>query len=153
MIRATSGGLQGAVSGLVATGAMSAVMLAAQRLGLVGKLPPRKIVQRWLAAHGVPWHRRRGQHGVATVSHFAFGASAGWVFGLLARALGLRRPTGLALGGAYGAAVWAVAYGLVLPAAGLMPRPEQDRPGRQGVMAGAHLIYGAVLGGLAAPRK
>jgi hypothetical protein len=153
MAKAGAGVFQGAISGVVATAVMSAIMLTAQRLGLVGKLPPRKIIQRWLAAQGVPWRRRRGLHGFATFGHFAFGTGAGILFAVVARALTLRRPAGIALGGGYGAAVWAAAYGLVLPATGLMPSPDWDRTDRQAVMAAAHLVYGAVLGGLVAPRS
>jgi hypothetical protein len=130
---------------------MSALMLAAQQIGMVGKLPPHKIVQGLLAKRGTPWHRRRRRHGLSALSHFAFGAGAGALFGWLSAATGTRRPASVILGSAYGAGIWAIAYGVVLPATGLMPWPGGDRPGRQEVMAAAHLVYGGVLGALTDP--
>jgi hypothetical protein len=121
---------------------MSALMLGARHAGLMGTMPPVKITARLLDRVRV---RRRGdeQDVAATLLHFAFGAAAGGVFGLVRRRLPL--PPVLA-GVAYGAGVWFVSYKGWVPALGIMPPPERDRPGRPQSMLVAHLVYGATLG-------
>ena len=42
--------------------------------------------------------------------------------------------------------VWIASYVGWVPAAGLMPRPSRDRPGRPTSMVLAHWIFGGTLG-------
>ncbi len=63
------------------------------------------------------------------------------VFGLLT---GGRRPR-VALGLAYGAAVWLVSYEGWVPKLTVQPPAHRDAPGRAATMAAAHLVYGGVL--------
>jgi hypothetical protein len=134
----------GVVEGLLATVAMSAVMLAAERAGLMGKQPPEKIVE-----HGL--HRglnveagEATENRLAVLGHAAFGAGAGALYAILHSAV-RRRPT-IATGLAYGLGVWAVSYKGWVPALGIMPPPKRDRPGRPAAMIAAHVVYGATLG-------
>lgn len=46
---------------------------------------------------------------------------------------------------------WLVNYGGWIPVLGILPPPHRDRTDRQATMIVAHLVYGAVLGALAAP--
>lgn len=141
---------------------MSAVMLAAQKAGLLGHMPPAKITDHLLAAlrirHRTPAPARKA---LATVNHFAFGGACGALFGLgygIARAKsssrgmrgGVGRVAPLAAGLAYGTAIWAVSYAGWVPALGIMPKPSRDRPGRPTSMVLAHWLYGTMLAKLVA---
>jgi hypothetical protein len=147
---------RGFVGGVVATVAMSAVMLAAQKAGLMGRMPPRKITDGLLGSLGIrrstPEPARKA---LATLNHFAFGAACGALFGLAhevsrnraaasgSRAEEHRAPVGAGI--AFGTAVWALSYAGWIPAAGIMPMPHRDRPGRPTSMVLAHWVFGAVL--------
>lgn len=136
----TSVALHGAGSGVAATVVMSAVMLAAGRLGLVGRQPPEAVVRR---AGDLVGAEPRGRTAalLASAAHLGFGASVGAAYALLP----LRRP-GAAPGVLTALAVWASSYAGWVPALGALPRPDQDRSDRQAVLAVSHVVYGAVLG-------
>lgn len=149
------GAARGLAGGIVATAAMSAFMLGAQKLGLMGRLPPMKITDALLGVigrrHDTPRPARRA---LATLNHFAFGGACGALFGLAhdlwrvgapstSGVRGHRAP--LAAGLAFGTAVWAVSYAGWVPALGIMPKPAHDRLGRLTSMVLAHWIFGGVL--------
>jgi len=142
--------LSGARVGLVATGAMSLLMLAGRRLGLIGALPPQTITERAvqeLAAGDRP--SRDDRQLLAGFVHFTLGAGAGAFFGLLTAGLrNLRISTGLGI--AYGTVVYLLSYMGWIPALNIMPPASRDRPGRVATMIGAHWVYGALLGLLVA---
>ena len=137
----------GAVAGSVATGAMSAVMFGAKRLGLMGQMPPEKITARFLDRLG--WTSRSGptQDLLATIVHVGFGAAAGSLFAILERRYRPPAPPVLA-GIVFATGVWLVSYQGWVPALGIMAPPSRDRPGRPQSMLVAHLVFGAVLGAL-----
>jgi uncharacterized membrane protein YagU involved in acid resistance len=137
--------VDGAVGGTLGTATMSAVMLAAQRAGLMGQQPPEKIAEAGLEKVGVGGVTERQEHALTTAAHFGFGASMGAAFGLLHRRLGPPVPPALA-GSLFGMAVWALAYKGVVPRLGIMPPPEQDRRGRPASMVIGHLVWGATTG-------
>jgi uncharacterized membrane protein YagU involved in acid resistance len=140
--------IRGATAGTVATALMSALMLAARRLGITGTLPPEKITSKMLRRHGIRADAGQ-QDAIALGLHFAFGAAAGGAFGVIAR----RVPVpSVPLGIAYGTAIWGVSYMGWLPSVGLMPRADHDQRGRQAVMLAGHLVFGATLGVLAGRR-
>lgn len=117
-------------------------MLGAQRLGLLGEQPPRKVsnaVLDTIAPTADEATRRLG----TTLVHLGIGALAGVAHQLGRRAV--RRPKPAApLGAAVGGAFWALNYWVLAPATGLMPPPDRDRSDRPIVMFGAHLVWGAV---------
>lgn len=127
--------VRGAAAGLLATGAMSLLMLAEKRLGLLGEPPPRRLTRKLL---GLPPSDTLDV--AAIVAHWGFGAAMGSTFALLPSQA--RAPGGGAL---FGLAVWAANYAGWLPATGLMPWPSKDRPGRPASMALSHLAYGGAL--------
>ena len=139
--------LGGAVGGLVATVAMTAVMAGAQRAGLLGKMPPRKIVDSLVGRATGRKPRPATSKPLAALAHLGFGAAVGAGYGALARK---RRPLAgaAARGLGYATLVWLVSYGGWVPALRIMPPPTRDRPDRQATMVAAHLVYGAVLGAL-----
>ncbi len=131
--------VRGAESGVLATAAMSAVMLAGDRAGLMSDQPPKRIVRALLPGHG---HRpKRGERVLGALAHFGFGAAGGAAFALLCG--GRRAP--VTLGVTYGLAIWFVSYQGWVPKLGVLPPIPEDRPGRQAVMAAGHVVYGATL--------
>jgi hypothetical protein len=134
----------GFASGVLATLPMSAVMWAAQRAGLLGRMPPAKITD--AAARAVRHRPPRGRprRVAAAALHLGFGGAAGAAYAWWA-ARG-RRRRGPAQGAAFGTLVWLASYAGWVPALGILPPPERDRPGRPASMLLAHWVYGAALG-------
>ena len=132
----------GAAAGVLATFAMSTVMLGAQRLGLLGEQPPRKVANAVLDTIAPTADEPMRELGT-TVVHLGIGALAGIAHQLGRRAA--RRPEPAApLGAAVGGGFWALNYWVLAPVSGLMPPPDRDRPDRPIVMFIAHLVWGAV---------
>ncbi|MGH6739015.1 MAG: DUF6789 family protein [Bradyrhizobium sp.] len=140
--------IRGAFAGTVATALMSALMLAARRLGITDTLPPEKVTSKMLRRHGIRPDRGE-QDALAAGLHFAFGAAAGGLFGVIARRVPAPR---VPLGMAYGAVIWGISYMGWVPSMGLMPRADHDERGRQTVILAGHLVFGATLGLLAGRR-
>ncbi|MFF5112960.1 DUF6789 family protein [Streptosporangium sp. NPDC000509] len=131
--------VRGAGSGVLATAAMSAVMLAGERAGLMRDQPPKRIVRGLL-----PGHRHRpksGERALGAIAHFGFGATGGAAFALFCG--GRRAP--VTLGVAYGLAIWLVSYQGWVPKLEVLPPIDEDQPGRRAVMAAGHVVYGAML--------
>ena len=139
----------GAVRGVGATVAMSVPVLLAPD-AVMGRRPPKHVAVGVLHRLGVDPGDEGERNVVSLLAHFGFGASMGSLFSVARSQL---KPPGPALvhGLVYGACVWAVSYKGWIPALGILPPPDRDRPGRQGVMLLAHLIYGGVLGVLEPP--
>lgn len=135
--------LRGTASGALATLAMSAIMYAAKRAGMLGEPPPRKITRSFVYALGV--HPKRRSLDLASLAaHVGFGAGMGGLYGLAKR----RRSSRFRAAGAgllYGAAIWTLSYAGWVPSLGIMAQPAHDRPGRPTAMLAAHAVYGAVL--------
>jgi len=137
----------GAIGGCLGTSAMSIVMVAGQKLGVLGGQPPSYVAGAGLDVLGL---RRTGkeQAALAVVLHVVFGSASGALFGLLSPRLHTRLAPRLQ-GVFFGALVWGLSYKGWIPALGIMPPPEQDHPGRPLVMLLAHGVYGLVLGAYA----
>ncbi len=138
---------EGAIAGGIATVPMSGAMAAAGTAGVMGRQPPELIADAALTAAGVPAPSREAEVSVAAVAHLGFGMAMGALFALLQRRLQPRTPPVLN-GIGFGLAVWAVSYRGWVPALGIMPPPERDRPGRPASMITAHVVYGAALGAI-----
>jgi hypothetical protein len=133
----------GAVAGTVGTVFMSTLMLAAQRAGLLGEQPPRKLSDTVLdAVSGIQVDEHTRRLGTAIV-HLGIGASAAALHQVGRQLAGGPRPAAI-WGGAFGAVFWALNYGVVAPATGIMPPPHRDRPYRAPVMLAANIVWGAV---------
>ena len=88
---------------------------------------------------------------LTVIGHLGFGVGIGVVFALLDRRV--RLPFGSAVHGVvYATLVWAASYKGWVPALGLMPPPERDRPGRPATMLVAHGVCGWPLGLIAGRR-
>ena len=136
--------LKGLLAGARASMAMSSTMRGAQAVGLIGKLPPRKITERALQAVGAGGAPRPVRSLAAAANHLAFGMACGALYASLGRA---RRFAPEPIPGIlFGTLVWAVSYAGWVPAARILPPPQDDDPRRVATMIGAHVVYGAVLG-------
>lgn len=126
--------LLGVIAGIAATSAMTSVMTRAARHLPPDEqypLPPREIIDDV---------RPPGDRATATLAaHYAFGAATGALYTALFR----RRS--MVGGAAYGAAVWAVSYLGVLPAAGILSTARHHPLRRNLLMLVAHLVWGAAL--------
>ena len=142
-------GLDGVIGGVAATGLMSLWMRAARRLALSPKepLPPERITRGMLrrAGAGVPPEPMRDV--VETLMHYGFGSTAGAIFGVLYRRLGLSRP-GPLQGIVFGLAVWASSYAGWVPGLAILPPPAQDDHRRAATILVGHIVYGAALGAI-----
>jgi hypothetical protein len=137
--------LRGAGAGLIATAAMSGVMLAARRLGLTPTLPPERIVQESAEAAGATAEPEQID-ALAGIAHLAFGAAGGALLAAVSRLIGPRLSAALAL--PWALVIWAGSYFGWVPALHILPPPPKDHPGRAWTMLVAHLVYGAVLAAL-----
>lgn len=144
--------LDGAIGGGIATAAMSAVMVASEKAGFMDRYPPEEIADAVLDAAGVPDSHEKTEDILAALLHFAFGIGTGSLFALLHRRLRLPIP-GVLHGLVFGSLVWAVSYKGWVPGLGIMPPPENDRPGRPQTMLFAHWVYGGILGAIVDRRK
>lgn len=142
----------GALDGGAATIVMSAAMLVARRAGWLGRAPPATITEHALDGVGAREVPERAVDALAAGAHLAFGAAAGALFRLVRRGPRGRRLAFLE-GAAYGAAIWVVSYAGWIPALGILPMPQRDRPGRPAAMFLAHLVFGGTLGLLAERRR
>lgn len=141
--------VQGLLSGALATGPMSLVMLIAGHAGAMGTQPPERLTDTALGAAGVGTASEGERDLAAALAHLGFGAGGGAAFSFLHRRLHLPLPS-VAQGVAFGVAVWAVSYQGWIPALGILPPADDDRPGRRRAMIAAHVVYGGVLGAVEA---
>jgi hypothetical protein len=135
---------RGAVAGAAATAAMSMVMTAVRRVGLIDKLAPRLIVEDTItrvAPSGLRFARP-----ATAMAHLAFGVGGGALFGLFGPALWGPR---LAKGLVFAAAVLLSSYEGWVPAAGILPPLHRQRPDRAAELLVGHAVYGLILGRLA----
>lgn len=142
-------------SGLVATTTMTASMFVLQKIGLLGRMPPRLLTERALGRLGLRRKTTTFTRNLLTAAmHYSFGASMGALFEVGRDAVATRRgrasspPAVVGSGVAFGTLVWVASYMGWIPAAGLMARPENDRPGRPTSMVLAHWIFGGTLGAI-----
>lgn len=126
----------GGFAGLVATGAMSALLVAADVTGVMNYEPPRRIIDKFFPRFPLPL-----RDAAAVLAHFGYGVTGGCLYAVV-RKQHSTRDAGLA----YGVFVWAVGYEGWLPAMGILPPAHRDKTGRALTMLAAHLLYGAVLG-------
>jgi hypothetical protein len=135
----------GAVAGTIGTIAMSTLMLTAQRAGLLGEQPPRKLSDAVLDALAGGRADERTRRVGTSIVHLGIGATAAALHQVGRHLAGGPRPAAIwGGGGGFGAVFWALNYGFVAPAVGIMPAPDKDRPGRAPVMLAANIVWGAV---------
>jgi hypothetical protein len=140
--------LLGALAGLAATAPMTLAMkLMHEQLprGEQYPLPPRQVTEGLAEKAGVNEHLDEEEREAATwVSHFAYGAACGALYGAVSGERLDERP--LLAGVGFGLAVWAGSYLGWLPAAGIIS-PATEHPARRtALMIAAHVVWGATTG-------
>jgi hypothetical protein len=128
---------------------MTVAMELGRRSGLLRRLPPEEITERLLASAGTTTPTRRDREKIAGLVHLATGATLDAIFAALPLPKRLTRRIGL--NATYGLGTYTLNYVGLAPMVRLMPRPTQDRPGRQFTTVAAHLVFGAKLGCLLGP--
>ena len=141
--------LTGAAAGLAATVPMTAAMTAMHRRLPARQrypLPPRRIAMRMARKARVKHQLDEPQKlAVTLLSHFAYGTAVGSLFATMSP----RDPArAVAAGAGFGVLVWAVSYLGLLPALDLHPPATREPTQRNGLMIGAHVIWGATLGAI-----
>ena len=130
--------LIGGIAGFVGTMAMTAAMRRMhERLPAKERypLPPREIVEESAEKVGVDLPGEVAKD-LTTAAHFAYGAAVGAMIGALNPKPA--RPTGAAAG----VAVWLASYMGWIPAMNIL-EPATGHPRRRnGLMIGAHLVWG-----------
>jgi uncharacterized membrane protein YagU involved in acid resistance len=141
--------VSGALAGLAATVPMTGVMeVLHRRLPPQERypLPPREISDKVMEEAGIDNHLdEQERKNLALLSHFAYGATVGALYGPLSRVSPL--PPVLS-GVAYGLCVWAGSYLGLLPALGILRPATEHPPRRTALMIAAHVVWGSVLGAL-----
>ncbi len=136
--------VNGAVAGLIATAPMTWTIRAAQRLMPPrhgNRIPPRQVAEAVLQNARVHDELPQGmKDAFATLSHYAFGATAGVALAAVTKASPLPKPV---VGALVGLGVWTASYLGWLPAAGLRRSATKDSAGRNAQMIVAHLVWGA----------
>ena len=136
--------LLGALAGLAATGPMTLAMkLMHEQLPREERypLPPRQVTEGLAAKAGVSEHLDEEEREVATwVSHFAYGAACGALYGAVSGERIDGHP--LLAGAGFGLAVWAGSYLGWLPAAGILSSATEHPPRRNALMIAAHAVWG-----------
>lgn len=139
------GVVRGALAGAAATVAMSIIMVVSERIGLMGRHPPERIVERGMAVADEP-PSPDTVDAMAGAAHLAFGTVGGAAFGLLMNSRA--SVTGQRLAIPWALIIWLVSYFGWIPALRILPPPTEDRPGRAWTLLFAHLVYGVTLGAL-----
>lgn len=140
--------LLGALAGLAATGPMTLAMkLMHEQLPREEQypLPPRQVTEGLAEKAGVNEHLDEGERETATwVSHFAYGAACGALYGAVTGEKTDGHP--LLAGVGFGLAVWAGSYLGWLPAARILAPATEHPPRRTALMIAAHVVWGASVG-------
>lgn len=133
----------GALAGVIATGVMTLVISAGERLGLLRTPPPTQVTTNAANRVGIDPEPPEPRFNAGTLAaHTGFGAVAGAIYVAAKPILPTSR---IAAGAIWGGAIWASAYGGYLPALNLYPWPDDDRHSRTAVMIAAHMVYGITL--------
>jgi putative membrane protein len=143
--------LGGATAGALATGPMTLFMMAAHRylpLHQRHSLPPKAITMDLLSKVNLKQHMTRKQRKWAPwIAHVAYGTGVGATYGSFSRFIPLPPPI---KGIIFALLVWAGSYLGWLPAFDVSGSAPDEPMRRNVLMIGAHVVYGAVIGPVAA---
>lgn len=136
--------VRGGVASSIATIAMSVVMFAGKRAGLLKTPSPKEILGRAAQqTDSVPLpHSTKSFDITWLAAHAGYGASAGVVYAIVRPIL---PGTTVLPGLLYGAGLWGFGCLGILPTLGLYPWPSEDSDSRKAVMIAAHLAYGTTV--------
>jgi hypothetical protein len=135
----------GFVSGVVATGPMTAAMLAWHRRLPPSErysLPPGEIVAKIAEETGTEDMREETRSAATMLAHYGYGGAAGAVYALLDERIA-GGPVAKGLG--FGAFLWLVSYLGLLPGAGILEPATRHPARRNALMIAAHAVWGVAL--------
>lgn len=139
--------LRGVWSGLIATSTMTTTLFKYhQELNPSEKspLPPAMLTESILKhVPGTQKLSREARVQAAMTSHFAFGATTGVLYSLLAPRM---KGAPVIKGALFGLGVWGTSYLGWIPAFGLKPQAPKMTAQRNAMMILAHVVWGATLG-------
>jgi uncharacterized membrane protein YagU involved in acid resistance len=131
---------QGAIGGASGAGCMTALRMAARRMGWIDATPP-QATRDWLGERvGQPGSAGARQLFDASV-HLGVGVAGGMAYGSL---ISQKPRAVLPSGSLFGLGVWALGFGVVAPALGITRSPRRATWRETGVNVAAHLVYGIV---------
>ena len=135
----------GFMSGVVATGPMTAAMIALhRRLPRRERyaLPPGEIVAKIASETGADALPAEARSAGTVLAHYGYGGAAGVLYALVDR-----RPDvhPVAKGVGFGLLVWLVSYMGLLPGAGILEPASRHPSRRNALMVAAHVVWGAAL--------
>lgn len=135
--------VRGSLAGLIATGAMSAVVAGGWATGFLRTPPPKHITGRIQDEIGIR-HKLPNPLFESSwmLAHIGYGSGAGVAYTLARRLL---PRSSVVAGLLFGGAVWAISYLGLMPGLHLYLWPDEDTKGRQGTMIAAHAVYGVTL--------
>jgi putative membrane protein len=135
----------GFVSGVVATGPMTAAMLALHRRLPAPErypLPPGEILAKIADDTGADALRDDTRSAATLLAHYGYGGAAGAAYAILGRGM---HASPVAKGAAFGLLVWLVSYMGLLPGAGILEPASRHPARRNALMIAAHLVWGTGL--------
>jgi hypothetical protein len=142
--------LAGAIAWTVATAPMTAAMKALQHQSPAARrraIPPREITRELARRAGIqPARNGAAEDAATTLNHFGYGGAVGALYPYTAARL---PAPALVRGFVFGIGVWAASYLGWLPATGILRPATREPAGRNAMMIGAHLVWGATLALLA----
>lgn len=140
--------VRGALAGLAGTAIMTPVQLlgvrnvsAGHKRGWMPIHVFREVAQR-SPLEPEPEPGEPAETTLATAAHFAYGAAFGTLYALWRRQGGGSLPSGVA----FGLALWTLGYAGILPAAQIVPPPDEEGAAQTARLIAAHLVYGMTLG-------
>jgi hypothetical protein len=132
--------LFGAIAGAIATGPMTAVIVAGRKARMLWTPPPKQITANVASRAGVKPDLEDEEFQAAWLAaHFGYGAACGAVYSIIRPML----PGSVTIKGlVFGELVWGVSYLGYIPALRLYPWPKDDSRTRMAVMIAAHAVFG-----------
>jgi hypothetical protein len=138
-MRITTAIAQGLVGGAAGAGCMTVLRLAARRIGWIDATPP-QATRQWMSVRAGGGPDGPGSRQLLdSIVHLAVGVGGGAVYGTLMPHLPHKVfPNGPL----FGLGVWALAFGALAPALGIVRSPHRGTWQETVVNVAAHLAYG-----------
>lgn len=134
---------KGAQAGIIATVAMSFLMISMKKLGSFQKLGPQQVTEAGFNTVGLENISTRNKNIATAFAHFGFGTLLGVLFGFLSGINPNVKTVPKSI--LYTLAIWASGYGLTLPLLGVTPWPWRDNRTRAVSLIAEHIVYGSTL--------
>lgn len=138
----------GALSGVIATFPMSAVMLLCKRLqAQPGAIPPEQVTDQLVENSEIPKEALQTKalmEPLVWSGHFAYGLAGGAFYSGFRALFPKNTPNGY-IGSSYGFLVWLGSYWGWLPAAKVLPSPPETSTRDNVTRVVSHLVWGYAL--------